>query len=80
MYLASGSFAFKVVQKALQSWSGIEDQEGKPLVLKKELTGQSAEESVSRIPTEYITEISNAVSAISRDPSLHQLYFTEEEA
>jgi len=80
VYLASGSFAFKVVQKTLQAWEGIEDASGKNLVLKKDIHGLASEESIGRIPTEYITEISTAIAAISRDPSLYQLYFDAEEA
>lgn len=80
VFLASGSYAFKVVERSLISWSGIEDDKGKPLVLKKDITGLASADSVKQIPSELITEISNAVSAISRDPSTYQLYFTDEEA
>ena len=80
VFLASGSFAFKVVQKSILGWSGIEDEEGKEIPLRNDISGVASEESVSRIPSELVTEISNAVSAISRDPSMYQLYFTDMEA
>ena len=80
VFLASGSYAFKVVQRSLVSWAGIEDDAGNPITMKKEIGGKASEESVKQIPSELITEISNAVSAISRDPATYQLYFTDEEA
>ena len=79
LFLASGSYAFKVVQKTLRDWENIVDTEGKPEVLRKDISGEASAESVGIIPSELITEISNAISAVSRDPGSYQLYFVDEE-
>jgi len=77
VFLASGSYAFKVVQKTLQSWENIVDDNGEPYVLSRDVNGEASLESVGLIPAEMITEISNAISAISRDPAAFQIYFSE---
>lgn len=79
VFLASGSYAFKVVQKTLQSWENINDEDGQEHKLSKGITGEASVESVGLIPAEIITEISNAISAISRDPSTFQLFFADGE-
>jgi len=79
MFLASGSYSFKVVQKTLVSWENINDDDGKEHVLVKDISGEAAAESVGIIPSDMITEISNAISAISRDPSTFQLFFADVE-
>lgn len=77
VFLASGAYAFKVVQKTLQAWENITDADGKDLTLVKTLDGEASVESVGMIPSNIITEISNAISAISRDPSTYRYYFSE---
>ena len=79
VYLASGSYAFKVLQKTLVSWENINDEDGLPHVLVKDASGDASAESVGLIPSDLITEISNAISAISRDPSTFQLFFADVE-
>lgn len=77
VFLASGSYSFKVVQKTLQSWTNILDDDGEPYILNRDMSGEASLESVGLIPAEMITEISNAISAISRDPAAFQIYFGE---
>jgi len=79
VFLASGSYSFKVVQKTLQSWANILDDSGEEYILRKDINGEASVESVGLIPAELVTEISNAISAISRDPAAFQIYFGESE-
>jgi len=78
VFLASGAYAFKVVKRCLVSWENISDDKGKAIILKKDVSGQASDESVGMIPSDLISEISGAITAISRDPSTFQLYFSFE--
>lgn len=79
VFLASGSYSFKVVQKTIQSWENINGEDGKALALITDINGEASAASIGMIPSQMITEISNAISAISRDPATYQLYFAEAE-
>ncbi len=79
VFLAAGVFAFKTCQVSIMSWANIEDAEGKPLELKKEIGGVASEESIGCIPSDFITEISNVVATISRDPGQIQVLFDNED-
>lgn len=77
--LSAGQFSFNTLKLALVAWDNIEDADGKGLVLRKNMDGSIADESICFIPADIITEIANVVSAISRDPSKTQIFFFEEE-
>lgn len=78
VYLSAGLFSFKVLQKALVAWEGIQDAEGEDLKIKRNSDGTATEETISNIPSELITEIANVVAAISRNPANIQIFFPEE--
>ena len=78
VYLSAGLFSFRVLQKSLVSWEGIQDANGDALKIKRSSDGTVTEETISYIPSELITEIANVVAAISRNPANIQIFFPEE--
>ena len=77
--LSSGMFSFRVLQKSLVSWENITDSEGDAMKIKRNSDGTCTEETISYIGSEIITEVSNIVAAISRNPANVQIFFPAEE-
>lgn len=78
VYLSSGMFSFKVLQKSLVAWEGITDSDGDAIKIKRNSDGTATEETISYIGSEGITEIANVVAAISRNSSNVQIFFPSE--
>jgi hypothetical protein len=73
MILASGIFAFRIVQRAIVDWENLIDDSNKQIKPIFSIDGVVSDESLSRLPAAIINEISNIVSHISKDPSQIQI-------
>lgn len=72
---STGEFSFSSLKLSILSWENISDENDKPIALKKNADGTINDESLSLLPSEIISEISNVVITISRDSSKVDLFF-----
>ena len=73
-----GAFAFNVCKASIIGWENITDADGKPLDFKKSADGLPLDNTIGIIGAEFIQEISNVVTAISRDKSKIEVFFPED--
>lgn len=72
-----GRYSFDVCKASIINWENINDSEGKPVEFKKASDGVPLDDTIGKLGVEYIQEISNVVTAISRDKSKIQIFFGE---
>ncbi|MCI4436967.1 MAG: hypothetical protein JHC33_09195 [Ignisphaera sp.] len=73
-----GAFAFNVCKASIIGWENINDADGKPLDFKKSADGLPLDNTIGAMGAELIQEISNVVTAISRDNSKISVFFPED--
>ena len=74
--LSTGSYNVSLCCNAITGWENILDADGKELEMTRGPNGFISLESLAKIPTAMISEISGVISAVSQDPSTIQV-FTE---
>lgn len=72
-----GQYAFDVCKASVVGWDNINDAEGKPVVFEKSADGLPKDDTIAKMGVEFIQEVANVVTAISRDKSKIQVFFPE---
>lgn len=73
-----GAYSFDVCKASITGWENITDEDGKALEFKKASDGIALDTTIAAIGIEYIQEIANVVTAISRDSSKVQIFFPQD--
>lgn len=72
-----GRYAFDVCKASVVGWDNINDTEGKPVVFEKSADGLPKDDTIAKMGVDFIQEVANVVTAISRDKSKIQVFFPE---
>lgn len=78
MTFAMGAFAVNICKASIIGWENISDSEGKALEFKKSADGLPLDKTLGYIGVEWLQEISNVVTSVSRDKSNISVFFPEE--
>lgn len=72
-----GLFAFNVCKASVYGWENINDAEGNPVEFKKSADGLPLDTTIGAMGAEIVQELSNVITAISRDKSTIDTFFKD---
>ena len=75
----TGRYSFDVCKASIVGWENILDEEGKDVPFEKGLDGLPLDSTIAMLGVDLIQEISNVVTAATKDKSKIQVFFTSEE-